>query len=126
MFEQMAVSELSLGDKPMNDITQNQPVTEVGTYLCTISIHGSLLISTTTIQNMSSRTPDDGTESSRGSEGIWHPAHEWLENDELDTEYHPALEPSEHDGAWEDDIPNEDQQMGSGVASGRTNTWPSQ
>jgi hypothetical protein len=34
MFEQMAVSELSLGDKPMNDITQNQPVTEVGTYLC--------------------------------------------------------------------------------------------
>jgi hypothetical protein len=33
MFEQMAVSELSLGDKPMNDITQNQPVTEVGTYI---------------------------------------------------------------------------------------------
>ncbi|KAJ5048136.1 LEC14B protein [Penicillium chrysogenum] len=69
---------------------------------------------------MSSRTPDDGTESSRGSEGIWHPAHEWLENDELDTDYHPALEPSEHDGAWEDDIPNEDQQMGSGVASENT------
>jgi WD repeat-containing protein 23 len=35
--------------------------------------------------------------------------------DELDTDYHPALEPSEHDGAWEDDIPNEDQQMGSGI-----------
>jgi WD repeat-containing protein 23 len=69
---------------------------------------------------MSSRTPDDGTESSRGSEGIWHPAHEWLEEDELDTEYHPALEPSEHDGAWEDDISNEDQQMGSGVASENT------
>jgi hypothetical protein len=46
----MAVSELSLGDKPMNDITQNQLVTEVGTYLCTISIHDCLLISTTTIQ----------------------------------------------------------------------------
>lgn len=71
---------------------------------------------------MSSRTPDDGTESSRGSEGIWHPAHEWLEDDELDTEYHPA---SEHHGAWEDDITNEEQQMGSGIASGKTNTRPS-
>ncbi|CAG7970780.1 unnamed protein product [Penicillium nalgiovense] len=66
---------------------------------------------------MSSRTPDDGTESSRGSEGIWHPAHEWLEDDELDTEYHPA---SEHHGAWEDDITNEEQQMDSGIASDNT------
>lgn len=69
---------------------------------------------------MSSRAPDNDRESPRDSEGTWHPAQEWLEEDELDTEYHPALEPSEHDGAWEDEIPNEDQQMGSEIASGRT------
>lgn len=68
---------------------------------------------------MSSRAPDNDRESPRDSEGTWHPAREWLEEDELDTEYHPALE-SEHDGAWEDDIPNEDQQIDSGIASGRT------
>lgn len=68
---------------------------------------------------MSSRTPGNGRESPRGSEGTWHLAREWLEEDELDTEYHPALE-SEHDGAWEDDISNEDQQMGSGIASDNT------
>ncbi|KAF4771361.1 hypothetical protein HAV15_004462 [Penicillium sp. str.  len=69
---------------------------------------------------MSSRAPDNDRESPRDSEGTWHPAQEWLEEDELDTEYHPALEPSEHDGAWEDEIPNEDQQMGSEIASDNT------
>lgn len=54
---------------------------------------------------MSSRTPGNGRESPRGSEGIWHPAREWLEDDELDTEYHPA---SQEDGAWTDAL-NEEQ-----------------
>lgn len=71
---------------------------------------------------MSSRTPDNGRESPRGPEGIWHPAHEWLEDDELDPDYHPALEPSQDDGAWEDDTLN-DQQMRSEGASGRTEIY---
>ncbi|KAJ5154586.1 uncharacterized protein N7500_010025 [Penicillium coprophilum] len=65
---------------------------------------------------MSSGSPDNGRESPRGSEGIWHPAREWLEDDELDTDYHTAAEPSRHDSAQEDNISNEDQQMGFGVA----------
>ncbi|OQD83249.1 hypothetical protein PENANT_c017G07476 [Penicillium antarcticum] len=54
-------------------------------------------------------------ESPRESEAIWHPAREWLEEDELDADYHPALEPSEDD-EWEDDMPNEDDDLNLGVA----------
>jgi WD repeat-containing protein 23 len=71
---------------------------------------------------MSSRTPDNGRESSRGSEGIWHPTREWPEDDEQDAEYHAALEPSRDDGAQGDNISNEDHQMGFGVADGKTKT----
>lgn len=60
---------------------------------------------------------DNGRESPGESEVFWHPAHEWLEEDEPDTEYHPALE--RESDTWQDDISNEDEQMGAGIAHGR-------
>jgi WD repeat-containing protein 23 len=58
-------------------------------------------------------------DSPRESEAIWHPAREWLEDDELDADFHPALEPSEDD-EWEDDMPNEDEELNLGDADGNT------
>ncbi|CAG7918269.1 unnamed protein product [Penicillium olsonii] len=59
---------------------------------------------------MSSSTPNR-TESPGDDEGLWHPAHEWLEEDEQDSDYHPAREP-EHGEGWLDDMPIEDEAMG--------------
>ncbi|KAJ5780462.1 hypothetical protein N7457_005622 [Penicillium paradoxum] len=61
---------------------------------------------------MSPTMSDNGRESTEESEIFWHPAREWLEEDEPETDYHPAREPSEDDGAWEDDISNADEHMG--------------
>jgi len=67
---------------------------------------------------MSARTPDNGRESPGESERIWHPAQEWLEEDELDADYHPAQEQSEDDDGWEDDLPIEDEAMDLGLVDG--------
>lgn len=56
--------------------------------------------------------PDNGRESPGGSERVWHPAHEWLEEDEVDTNHHPAQEPDD-DGS-EGDLPIEDEAMSPG------------
>jgi WD repeat-containing protein 23 len=61
---------------------------------------------------MSSRTPDNGGDSPGEPERIWHPAHEWLEEDELDSDYHPPQEP-EDNGGWEAELPIEDEALDS-------------
>jgi hypothetical protein len=60
---------------------------------------------------MSNRSPSD-----EGGESFRHPAQEWLEeDDELDMDYHSALEgQDEEDEDWEDD----DDGMGLGIADG--------
>jgi hypothetical protein len=65
--------------------------------------------------------PDDETESTGGSERIWHPAHEWLEEDEL-TDSRPAQEAAEDDGGWEDEMDNEDGHMAFSIVDGRSMT----
>ncbi|KAJ6157535.1 hypothetical protein N7470_005127 [Penicillium chermesinum] len=58
-------------------------------------------------------SPSDGA---RG-DAVWHPAHEWLEeDDELDMDYHPAMEGSDEDEGWDDDAAPEDDEMGLGVS----------
>lgn len=64
---------------------------------------------------MSHRSPSDEP----GGESFRHPAQEWLEeDDELDMDYHSALEgqteEDEEDEDWEDD----DDGMGLGIADG--------
>ncbi|CAG8043261.1 unnamed protein product [Penicillium salamii] len=53
-------------------------------------------------------------DSPAGDEGIWHPALEWLEEDEQDVDYTPHPEPN-HVEAWVDEMPIEDEAMGMGV-----------
>ncbi|KAJ5930454.1 hypothetical protein N7466_005947 [Penicillium verhagenii] len=57
------------------------------------------------------------SEEARG-ESFRHPAQEWLEeDDELDMDYHSALEgPEEDDEGWEDEADRDDDDMGLGIA----------
>lgn len=52
---------------------------------------------------------------------VWHPAQEWLDDDDLDMDYQPQRDLSEDDDEWEDDVHDEDEDMGLGLSDGRTN-----
>lgn len=70
---------------------------------------------------MSSRESSDGGGRTSNSDPTWHQAQEWLdEDDEHDTDYHPALEGSEDDDRWESEEDDED--MGLEVADGQSST----
>lgn len=57
-----------------------------------------------------------------GDEGIWHPALEWLEEDEQDVDYTPHPEPN-HVEAWVDEMPIEDEAMGMGVTGSKLKSY---
>lgn len=62
----------------------------------------------------SPRSPSEEARESAGGTPTWHPAQEWLEeDDEVDMDYHPAMDESE-DG-WEE---MEGEDMGLGVSDG--------
>ncbi|CAL5866450.1 uncharacterized protein PFLUO_LOCUS658 [Penicillium psychrofluorescens] len=46
---------------------------------------------------------------------VWHPAQEWLEDDELDMDYHPAQDITEDDDDWEDHMDDESDDDGEGL-----------
>jgi WD repeat-containing protein 23 len=64
-------------------------------------------------------SPGSPTEEARESAGgtpAWHPAQEWLEeDDEVDMDYHPALEGSEDEDGWEE---MDEDEMGLGLSDG--------
>lgn len=48
-------------------------------------------------------SPSGEARESAGESTVWHPAREWLEEeDEHDVDYHPGLEESEEGDAWEE------------------------
>lgn len=64
----------------------------------------------------------EATEST-GEQTIWHPARQWLEeDDEHDIDYHPALEESEEGDAWEE-MSVEDEDFDVGARSGEDKSW---
>lgn len=64
---------------------------------------------------MSRESSSDGTR----EQPVWHSAQQWLEeDDELDMDYHPALEGSDDDEGWDDDAEPEDDEMGLGISDG--------
>lgn len=48
----------------------------------------------------------------------WHPAQEWLDDDETDMDYQPRPGASEDDDEWQDDVDDEDEDMGLGLSDG--------
>lgn len=51
----------------------------------------------------SSGSPEGEARESAGESTVWHPAQEWLEEDEEhDMDYHPAVEESDEGDAWEE------------------------
>ena len=68
----------------------------------------------------SNQSPSDDA---RG-ESIWHPAREWLEeDDDLDMDYHPALEGSNDDDEWEEEADNEDEEINLGISDGTNDNF---
>lgn len=63
-------------------------------------------------------SPSEEARESAGGTTAWHPAQEWLEeDDEVDMDYHPALEGSEDEDGWEE-MDAEDEDMDLGVSDG--------
>jgi WD repeat-containing protein 23 len=61
-------------------------------------------------------SPSEEARESAGGTPAWHPAQEWLEeDDEVDMDYHPALEGSEDEDGWEE---MEEDEMGLGLSDG--------
>lgn len=62
-------------------------------------------------------SPSEEARESAGGTPAWHPAQEWLEeDDEVDMDYHPALEGSEDEDGWEE--MHAEDEMGLGVSDG--------
>jgi WD repeat-containing protein 23 len=61
-------------------------------------------------------SPSEEARESAGGTPAWHPAQEWLEeDDEVDMDYHPALEGSEDEDGWEE---MDEDEMGLGLSDG--------
>lgn len=66
----------------------------------------------------SSGSPSNEARTSAADSTVWHPAQEWLdEDDELDMDYHPAIEGSEDDDGWEMDA--EEMGLELGISEGK-------
>lgn len=67
-------------------------------------------------------SPGGEAPESAGESTVWHPAQEWLEeDDEHDMDYHPAVEESDEGDAWEE-MSVEDEPFDIQVSDGEDHT----